>query len=74
MKINKPLYLVLAVLGFMFIALAGVFLILGAYMNSYIGIYIGLGLILTAIVFYIVLGVIILFAYLKRKGGNNDKS
>ncbi|RIA75949.1 hypothetical protein EI71_00983 [Anaeroplasma bactoclasticum] len=74
MKINKTLFLVLAILGFLFIAIAGVFLILGVYMDNNIGIYVGLGLILTSIVFYVVLAIIVLFAYIRRKGGNNDKS
>jgi membrane protein DedA with SNARE-associated domain len=74
MKINKTLFLVLAILGFLFIAIAGVFLILGVYMDYNIGIYVGLGLILTSIVFYLVLAIIVLFAYIRRKGGNNDKA
>ena len=64
---NNIVYFVLSCIGFVFIALGGVLLILGVYLDSVLSIYIGLGLILGSIVFYIIIAILFLMNYFKKR-------
>ena len=67
MKKNKILFLALACIGFLFLALGGALLILGTFLDNTVSIYVALGLILGAICFYVILGIVLLIIYLKRR-------
>ena len=64
---NKIVYLVLFCLGFLFVSIGGVFLILSVFMDIKTGIYVGLGIILFSIVFYVLIGIIFLINYFKSR-------
>lgn len=67
MKKNKIVLLAFALIGFLFLALGGAFLIIGTFLDNTVAIYIALGLIIGAIIFYVILGIIVFINYLKRR-------
>jgi len=60
-------FLVLACLGFIFIMLGGFLIIYGVLMNNELAIYISLGIIIGAVLYYIILGIIFVATYLKKR-------
>ena len=60
-------FLVLACLGFVFIMLGGFLIIYGVLRNSELAIYISLGIIIGAVIYYIILGIIFVATYLKKR-------
>ena len=67
MKKRSLIYLVLALIGFLFVTLGGVFLILGVFLDNTIGIYVGLGLALGSIAFYVILGIVFFINYFRKR-------
>lgn len=60
-------FLVFACLGFIFIMLGGFLIIYGVLRNSELAIYISLGIIIGAVLYYIILGIIFVATYLKKR-------
>jgi hypothetical protein len=60
-------FLVLACLGFVFIMLGGFLIIYGVLRNNELAIYISLGIIIGAVLYYIILGIIFVATYLKKR-------
>ena len=60
-------FLVLACLGFVFIMLGGFLIIYGVLRNNELAIYISLGTIIGAVIYYVILGIIFVATYLKKR-------
>lgn len=67
MKKDEAIYLILALFGFLFIALGVMFLFMGTLLGYPNGLYVGIGLILSAIVFFVLLVVVFGINYYKGK-------
>lgn len=60
-------FLVLACLGFVFIMLGGFLIIYGVLRSNDLAIYISLGIIIGAVIYYVILGIIFVATYLKKR-------
>ena len=60
-------FLVFACLGFVFIMLGSFLILYGVLRDNDLAIYISLGIIIGAVIYYIILGIIFVATYLKKR-------